>query len=79
MKASLHDVMRVGIIHFMAYPKCMGGDGPIIETLAALAHDDFFEVIEVRRSDARRGRSLTKPVSNCVSAHSPSCWAGSSI
>ena len=47
MKASLHDVMRVGIIHFMAYPKCMGGDGPIIETLAALAHDDFFEVIEV--------------------------------
>jgi sugar phosphate isomerase/epimerase len=45
--ADLHAAMRVGIVHFMAYPTCMNGEGPILQTLEALAFDDFFDVIEV--------------------------------
>ncbi|WP_332446179.1 sugar phosphate isomerase/epimerase family protein [Sphaerochaeta sp.] len=38
--------MRVGIIHFMAYPVSKG-EGPIAQTFQQLASDPFFEVIEV--------------------------------
>ncbi|MDX9975321.1 MAG: TIM barrel protein [FCB group bacterium] len=47
MAESLHDFMKVGIIHFMAFPQCGGGDGPIAETFRTLALDPFFDVIEV--------------------------------
>lgn len=49
MNADIHDYMKVGLIHFMAYPQCMGGDGPIMETVSAIATDPFFDVIEVTR------------------------------
>jgi sugar phosphate isomerase/epimerase len=57
MSTPLHDFMKVGIIHFMAYPKCGGGEGPILETLKSLATDPFFDVIEVTQmkdSETRR-------------------------
>jgi sugar phosphate isomerase/epimerase len=41
------EFMKVGLIHFMAYPQCMGGEGPIVETVSAIARDPFFDVIEV--------------------------------
>lgn len=47
MKESLHDYIKVGLVHFMAYPSCMVGEGPIVETLSHLAQDPFFEVMEV--------------------------------
>jgi sugar phosphate isomerase/epimerase len=47
MAESLHDFMKVGIIHFMAYPQCGGGEGPVVETFKSLALDPFFDVIEV--------------------------------
>jgi len=47
MAESLHDFMKVGIIHFMAYPQCSGGEGPVVETFRALAQDCFFDVVEV--------------------------------
>src|SRR5690606_15197299 len=31
----------------MAYPQCMGGEGPIVETVARLCADPFFEVLEL--------------------------------
>lgn len=37
----------MGIVHFMVYPRMMGGDGPIAETAATLLDDGFFEVLEV--------------------------------
>ena len=54
--------MRVGIVHFMAYPECMGGEGPVVETLMKVIEDPFFDVVEmapaadpaVRRDVARR-------------------------
>lgn len=47
MKGSMYEYMKVGIIHFMAYPQVMRGEGPILETLAKIAEDDYFTAVEV--------------------------------
>ncbi len=47
MQESFRSYMRVGIIHFMAYPATMKGEGPIVETVKKIAHDDYFDVIEI--------------------------------
>ncbi|OGS22654.1 MAG: xylose isomerase [Elusimicrobia bacterium RIFOXYA2_FULL_39_19] len=47
MKDSIHDYMKVGIIHFMIYPETMKGEGPILETLEKICKDDFFSAIEI--------------------------------
>lgn len=47
MSESLYEVMRVGIVHFMAFPECAKGDGPILETVTQIAEDPFFNAIEV--------------------------------
>ena len=39
--------MKVGLIHFMAYPQVMRGEGPILQTLQKIAEDDFFTAVEV--------------------------------
>ena len=44
---NLHDYMKVGIIHFMAYPQTMAGDGPIVETIKKIVTDEFFSGIEI--------------------------------
>jgi len=47
MQESIHAYMKVGLIHFMAYPNTMKGEGPILETVKKIALDDYFDVIEV--------------------------------
>jgi sugar phosphate isomerase/epimerase len=47
MTESLHDYIKVGLVHFMAYPACMGGDGPVLESVTALCEDPFFEALEI--------------------------------
>lgn len=47
MEESLRRYMRVGIIHFMAFPATMKGEGPIVETVRKIALDDYFDVIEI--------------------------------
>lgn len=47
MKHPMYKFMKVGLIHFMAYPTVMGGSGPILETLKKIAVDDYFNAIEV--------------------------------
>ncbi len=47
MIESLHAYMRVGIIHFMAFPSAMSGSGPIEETVRAIALDDYFDAVEL--------------------------------
>jgi sugar phosphate isomerase/epimerase len=37
----------MSIVHFMAYPQCLRGDGPIAETVAKLAEDPFFGGVEI--------------------------------
>ena len=49
MRGRPQDCMRVGIVHFMAFPEVMKGEGPVVETLEALCADDYFRVLEVTR------------------------------
>jgi len=47
MQDSMYKFMKVGLIHFMAYPQVMKGEGLILETLQKIAEDDFFTAVEV--------------------------------
>ncbi len=47
MQEPLCKYMKVGLIHFMAYPETMGGTGPIEETIRKIAVDDYFQAIEI--------------------------------
>ena len=44
---SIYKYADVGIIHFMAYPQCAKGDGPILETLGKICADDYFTLVEI--------------------------------
>jgi len=39
----------LSIVHFLAFANCQSGEGPILETISKIAHDDFFSGIEVSR------------------------------
>jgi sugar phosphate isomerase/epimerase len=39
--------MKVGIVHFMAFPNCIKGEGPIYDTLTKIVEDDFFSSVEI--------------------------------
>lgn len=39
----------LSIVHFLAFPECQSGQGPILETISLIAYDDFFSGIEVSR------------------------------
>ncbi|MBZ4645926.1 MAG: sugar phosphate isomerase/epimerase [Clostridia bacterium] len=47
MNESMYKYMKVGLIHFMAYPSTIKGEGPIAETIKKIAVDDYFNAIEV--------------------------------
>jgi len=47
MNNPLTKFMKVGLIHFMAYPTTIKGEGPILETIKKIAVDDYFTAIEI--------------------------------
>ena len=47
MNTPLHHVIRPGIVHFMAFPATIKGEGPILETCRQILADPYFEVIEI--------------------------------
>ncbi|MFA6508362.1 MAG: sugar phosphate isomerase/epimerase [Treponemataceae bacterium] len=47
MNEPMSQYMKVGLIHFMAYPNVIKGEGPIEETLKKIALDEFFEAVEM--------------------------------
>ncbi|MBI3945512.1 MAG: sugar phosphate isomerase/epimerase [Armatimonadetes bacterium] len=47
MDQSLYRYADIGLIHFMAYPQCIRGEGPILETLKEIADDPFFTAVEI--------------------------------
>ncbi|MBP7403053.1 MAG: TIM barrel protein [Clostridia bacterium] len=47
MKDSMHKYFQIGLIHFMAYPSTMRGEGDIPGTLRKIATDDYFDAVEV--------------------------------
>jgi sugar phosphate isomerase/epimerase len=44
---SMYKYMKVGLIHFMAYPETMKGEGPITESIRKIACDAYFNAIEL--------------------------------
>lgn len=47
MNEPLYKYMKVGLVHFMAYPATIKGEGPILETIKKLSLDDYFTAIEI--------------------------------
>lgn len=47
MIESIHKYAKIGLIHFMAYPSTIKGEGPIEETIRKIAVDDYFDAIEI--------------------------------
>ena len=47
MNDSIHKYAKIGLIHFMAYPSTIKGEGPTEETIREIAIDDYFDVIEI--------------------------------
>ena len=56
MNESLFKYMKVGLVHFMAFPDTMKGEGPVVETIRKIAVDDYFNAIEITtiKNDADR-------------------------
>ena len=47
MNVPLSNYMKVGLVHFMAFPSTIKGEGPVEETIKKVALDDYFQVIEI--------------------------------
>jgi sugar phosphate isomerase/epimerase len=47
MNESLYKYMKPGLVHFMAYPATMKGEGPVVETIKKVILDDYFTAIEI--------------------------------
>ena len=47
MNESIYRYMKVGIIHFMAFPATIKGEGPVTETVKKIAMDPYFNAIEI--------------------------------
>ncbi len=47
MNRSIDACMKMGLVHFMAFPGLAGGDGPWEETVRHIALDPFFTAIEI--------------------------------
>ena len=39
--------LQLGVVHNMAFPECLGGDGPQLESLKEICYDPFFEAVDV--------------------------------
>ena len=59
----MRNYMKVGLIHFMAYPSVIKGEGPIEETFRKIAVDDYFDAVEVTWiKDAEVRKSVKKMI-----------------
>jgi len=47
MQESMYKYMKLGIVHFMAFPDALRGEGAIADTIKKIAEDDFFTAIEL--------------------------------
>jgi len=54
--------MKVGLVHFMAYPQTIKGDGPILETLRKTSVDDYFDVVEITHINGLEVRVQAKNI-----------------
>ncbi len=49
MHGLIQHFMKVGLVHFMAYPFAMSGEGDIEATVRRVLNDDYFDCIELTR------------------------------
>jgi len=57
MNESIYNYLKVGIIHFMAFPEVSNGEGPVEETLKEILYDPYFNAVEVtwiKNADVRK-------------------------
>jgi sugar phosphate isomerase/epimerase len=60
MNEPMRKFMRVGLVHFMAYPTTMKGEGPIVETIKKVVLDDYFSAIEITTIKNEEDRNSVK-------------------
>src|SRR6476469_2729667 len=60
MQDSLFKYMKVGLVHFMAYPSTIKGEGPIVESIKKLALDEYFNAIEITTIKNKEERQVVK-------------------
>lgn len=60
MNEPLYKYMKVGLVHFMAFPETIKGEGPVLETIRKLATDEYFTAIEITTIKDRTTRQRVK-------------------
>jgi sugar phosphate isomerase/epimerase len=70
---SIYRYMKLGIVHFKAFPEVILGNGPIIETLRKIAEDEFWTAIEVGWIKDPRIRDQARKL--LEAAHMEVCYA----
>ena len=60
MEKQLESYMRMGIVHFMAFPELAGGGGPWVESVRQIALDPFFNAIEITHIEDKAVRDEVK-------------------
>jgi len=60
MKQQLEAYMRMGIVHFMAFPELAAGSGPWVDTVRHIALDPFFTAIEITHIEDAAIRETVK-------------------
>lgn len=56
-----HGSLHIGLVHFMAFPETISGEGPILETVKAIAKDEFFQALEITHiADAQVRKDVRK-------------------
>lgn len=60
MAESMNGFFKTGLIHFMAYPSTIRGEGPILETVERIAADDYFSAIEITHIKDKHVRSAVR-------------------
>ncbi len=66
MKDPWQSYLQLGIVHAMAFPECLGGEGPQLETLKEIGHDPFFDAVDVRPiQDAAVRKECAALLRNC--------------
>jgi sugar phosphate isomerase/epimerase len=65
MNEPLSKFMKVGLVHFMAYPSTIRGGGPILETIREIAVDDYFSAIEITWIKDKEVRQKVKQMLDC--------------
>lgn len=61
MNESMKRYMRVGLVHFMAYPFAMTGEGDVEGTARRVMEDDYFDFLELTKiNDAAVRRRVAK-------------------